>query len=119
MLLRDKNCRGGVPTISILVSLEYNRGELTDPHSLPRIPFLFTFMHTLLLFFASTKNSSLFFPINSALFAKETRSGKGGSIDNRQWSEGQLLRWMPHTDQGTRSVPRPQFSVSFNLQLPI
>jgi hypothetical protein len=62
---------GGVPTIPILVSLGCNRGELTGPYSLPRIPFLFTFMRTLLLFFVSTNNSSLFFPINSALFAKK------------------------------------------------
>src|SRR5258708_4082500 len=70
-----KNTGGGSPT--------FQRGCLTmlapviafrpTPHSLPRIPFLFTLLRTLLRFFALIKNSTLLFSISSALFAKNTR----------------------------------------------
>ena len=43
------------------------------PYSLPPIPFLFTFLRTLLHFFAFTQNPTPFFSCNSALFRKNTR----------------------------------------------
>jgi len=52
--------------------------SLSRPRSLRRyvpspIRFLFTFLHTLLRFFALTKNSTLLFSSDSALFAQNTR----------------------------------------------
>ncbi len=46
--------------------------------SLRPIPFLFTFLRTLLHFFARHKNSTLLFSCDSALFAQNTRGWGGG-----------------------------------------
>src|SRR5258708_5607381 len=45
------------------------------PHFLTPIPFLFIFLRTLLHFFAPSKNSTLMFSGNCALFDKKHRGG--------------------------------------------
>jgi len=47
----------------------------TTHRPLPTIPCLFTFLRTLLHFFALAQNSTLFFSTDSALFAQNTAGG--------------------------------------------
>src|SRR5437899_2079648 len=52
-------------------------GTFPIPYSLPPIPFLFTFFHSLLCFFALIKKTTLLFSNDSALFAKNTQGVEG------------------------------------------
>jgi hypothetical protein len=61
-------CDGGYP-FWLCASLPRSPSSLSP---IP-IPFLFTFLRTLLHFFALVKNSTLLFSISSALFAKNSR----------------------------------------------
>ena len=55
---------------------------LSTSVSLRPIPFLFTFLRTLLHFFARHKNSTLLFSCDSALFAQNTRGWGGATPHN-------------------------------------
>jgi hypothetical protein len=61
----------GVPSLLRIFSLS------NVPTILRSIPFLFKFLRTLLHFFALTENSTLFFPMVSALCVKNRKSARG------------------------------------------
>ncbi len=76
----------------------------TCPEQSRGIPFLFTLLRTLLHFFAPTKNSTLLFSIDSALFAQNTRGGGGDP----------LLTSYPSSQ---RTVPAPTKSGFLSVKL--
>src|SRR6266851_566373 len=63
----------------------------TTHHPLRTIPFLFTFLRTLLHFFALAQNSTLLFSSDSALFAQNTRGGGGANLLQRASRRGGTL----------------------------
>jgi len=68
-------CRGVYQFFPIRSSKRRPWAHFPIPYSLPPIPFLFTFFHTLLRFFALRKNSTLFFSTACALFISKHRGG--------------------------------------------
>ena len=96
-----------------------------EPANIPirpqSISFRFTLLRTLLHIFAPIKNSTLFFSIDSALFAKKHRGWGGrvsdaGAVDPER-DEGYFFGRLRRTGYGTQNISRPRFSITSNLRL--
>ena len=81
---------------------QHSNRQPSNIQTIPQhIPFFFKFFHTLLRFFALTKNSTLFFPCDSALFAQNHPGG--GSHE----SSAASFAFQPSTCQ-SNIPPRPE-----------
>ena len=75
-----------VPKIPILERVHPDRSRGAAHHLLQCLKFfLFTFLRTLLHFFALFKNSTLLFSSDSALFAKKNGAGGGEQVASRKY----------------------------------
>ncbi len=96
-----------------------------EPANIPirpqSISFRFTLLRTLLHIFALIKNSTLFFSIDSALFAKKHRGwgafcNDAGAVDPER-GEGYFFGRLRRTGHGTQNISRPRFSTTIKLRL--
>ena len=79
----------------------------TTHHPLRTIPFLFTFLRTLLHFFALAQNSTLLLSSDSALFSQNTRGGGGAHLLQRASRRGGTLLvklYAPQEEKGRIEV---------------
>ncbi len=77
----------------------HGRRRFNNSILLPIIPFVFMLLRTLLQVFALAQKPTLLFLSHSALFAKNTRGGYGGSLQNRS----------------ARKAPSPEFRAAYLL----
>jgi hypothetical protein len=94
-----ENCRGVYPKFPIQHSRPRPSASFPAPHSLPRIPFAFTFLRTLLHFSALTKKASSLLSIVSALRVKKRNCQLWGILPiselfSRHSSLATILNWL-------------------------